>query len=144
MSSICLKTQNSELPWVTAFDLLPVFIPFNFSVGTVHCALHLHLPLCLPLLLQIQLLLKSVLWVCRCNTEVSKVRQRRRGTERLLTFNLEVSLGGEIVALSNRASVATRVSGLGLLDDQTEGVLVSLKPELGTFVAFLGEGEQFY
>ena len=60
----------------------------------------------------------------------------------ILTFNLEVSLGGEIVALSNRAGVATRVSGLGLLDDQAEGVLVGLKSKLGSFVAFLGGGEQ--
>ena len=63
---------------------------------------------------------------------------------RILTFNLEVSLGGEIIALSDGAGVATRVTGLGLLDDQAEGVLICLKPKLGTFVAFLGEGEQFY
>ena len=62
---------------------------------------------------------------------------------RILTFNLEVSLGGEIVALSHGAGVATRVSGLGLLDDQGEGVLVCLKPKLGAFVAFLGGGKEF-
>ena len=70
--------------------------------------------------------------------------REKAGRLRILTFNLEVSLGGEIVALSDRAGVAASVSGLGLLDDQAEGVLVGLKPKLGTFVAFLGEEELFY
>ena len=62
---------------------------------------------------------------------------------RILTFNLEVSLGGEIVALPHRAGVPTSVSRLRLLDDQGEGVLVGLKPKLGTFVAFLGGENSF-
>ena len=55
----------------------------------------------------------------------------------ILTLDFQVSFCREIVALPDGAGVAASVSSLGLLDDQCEGVLVILKTELWTLVAFL-------
>ena len=55
----------------------------------------------------------------------------------MLTFDFEVRLAGEVVALSDDAGVAPHVRHLGVLDDEREHVIVDDERVLGALVAFL-------
>ena len=55
----------------------------------------------------------------------------------MLTFDFEVRLAGEVVALSDDAGIASGVIDLWVLDGDREHVLVHVERVLGPLVALL-------
>ena len=64
--------------------------------------------------------------------------------QKMLTFNFQVALAGEVVTLPDNASIATTILHLGVLDGQRVHavLLVVVHGELGALVALLWLGER--
>ncbi len=128
-------------PGVVGLDLLAVLVPLDLRLRVVRLALELQLPLCLTVLLLLQLLVEAVGRIAGWKYSESYMlynSDQSLSFKFALTFNLQIALAGKVVALPDHARVPAAVVHLGVLDGDGERVLfLHLERVLGTLVALL-------